>query len=232
LSEEPRTKLQVTAGDIADLLDVAGWANDEVVNLYLALTAAHFSNQTGGARVHAASSFFYARLTGGPGGYDYAAVRRWTKAVDVFACDLIVVPINSGNTHWTLVAIRPGARRVEYYDSLPGSRARVTRVFIHIMTYLRDEHLDKRGTSLELGKRPWTAVWAKDGVPLQEDGSACAVFTITNAAVLAAQAAAAAKSPYRQPPQRVFPYTQAHITALRARIAVDCLLQRHTPLWG
>ena len=49
-------------------------------------------------QVHVLNSFFYTKLING--GYNYAGVRRWTKAVDVFQHDLLLTPINLNNTHW------------------------------------------------------------------------------------------------------------------------------------
>jgi sentrin-specific protease 1 len=44
------------------------------------------------------NSFFYTKLVNA--GYQYAGVRRWTKKVDVFEHDVIIVPINISNAHW------------------------------------------------------------------------------------------------------------------------------------
>ena len=51
--------------------------------------------------------------------------------VDIFAKDLILVPVNIGGMHWTAAAINNVARRIEYYDSMGdrgGHRAKVFSV--------------------------------------------------------------------------------------------------------
>jgi hypothetical protein len=77
----------------------------------------------------------------------------------------------------------------------------------------------------------WTAVSVRDGTPRQNDGCSCGVFALSTAAVLAAHAA---RARLRGRPggedRAVLPYTQDHVTALRARIAVDLLQLRHTAL--
>lgn len=48
--------------------------------------------------VYAFSTFFYPKLISG----GYKAVRRWTRGVDLFKQDLIIVPIHL-TVHWALV---------------------------------------------------------------------------------------------------------------------------------
>ena len=216
---------------VRDLRSVTGrrcWLNDEVMNLYLHLVAKHFT--AAGCSVHAMSSFFYAKLAGDSGIYDFTAVQRWTKRVDLFAQDLVLVPINHGNTHWTVVAIRPGQRALLYYDSSRGDDAR--RVLQHLLTYLRDEHAAKRSAEAALDVSAWRAVVVRDGSPRQADGCSCGVFALSTAAVLAAHAARARWRGRQggEEHRAVLPYTQAHVLALRARIAVDLLTLRHTAL--
>ena len=53
----------------------------QVVNFYLQLAVRRAAEAPGAARVHVYSSYFYEKLACGRDGFDYAAVRRWTKAV-------------------------------------------------------------------------------------------------------------------------------------------------------
>jgi sentrin-specific protease 1 len=213
------SNLQITRHDLDTVVGRNAWCNDEVVNLYLQLASAQYDGVT------ALSSFFYTALVphGARAAYNYGAVRRWTKQIDIFRQQLALFPINHGNAHWTLVAVFPQWRLLQYYDSLTGptSRGAATRVLNNMKRYLSDEHLDKKGTALDVDA--WTVERVVDGAPLQGDASACGVFTVTTAAILAAHIAGGAWPP-------VFPYTQAHVPALRTRIAADCLTLRHTPL--
>ena len=58
-------------------------------------------------RIHFFSTFFYQRLTDftkGTKEINYAAVQNWTRNVDIFTYDYIVVPINE-SAHWYLAII-------------------------------------------------------------------------------------------------------------------------------
>ena len=55
------------------------------------------SKQKGFPTVHAFNTFFFTKLkTAG-----YAAVKRWTKKVDIFSVDILLVPVHLG-VHWCL----------------------------------------------------------------------------------------------------------------------------------
>lgn len=55
------------------------------------------SKEKGLPSVHAFNTFFFTKLkTAG-----YQAVKRWTKKVDVFSVDILLVPIHLG-VHWCL----------------------------------------------------------------------------------------------------------------------------------
>ena len=58
-------------------------------------------------KVHFFNTYFYASLTNtvkGTKGFNYEAVSRWTRNVDIFAYDYVVVPINE-NLHWYFAVI-------------------------------------------------------------------------------------------------------------------------------
>ena len=59
------------------------WLNDEAMNGSLGLLCAA-AGGTGNQGVFSFSTFFFARLCSNKVGYDYAGVRRWSKAVDIF----------------------------------------------------------------------------------------------------------------------------------------------------
>jgi sentrin-specific protease 1 len=54
-------------------------------------------SKNSGPKVHAFNTFFYPKLmkTG------HASVRRWTKKVDLFAMDIVLIPVHLG-MHWCL----------------------------------------------------------------------------------------------------------------------------------
>lgn len=233
----------------------------QVVNFYLHLAVQRASeppaarskrgarlSTTPPLRTHVFSSHFFEKLACGREGYDFAAVRRWTKAVvrararitpvsfrvcrhshshsiwpqDVFAYDLLLVPVNHDNSHWTLAAVWPASRRIEHYCSLGGSAGK--HVASTLVRYLDNEGTDKSSPRAPPPQAPggvssrWSGVNVRAGVPRQLDGSACGVFVVAMAARLAAG---------RRPP---FGLSQEHVPALRMRIAADCLARRATPV--
>lgn len=63
------------------------------------------SGETAELKVYSFSTFFFPKLCGGVQVGGHAAVKRWTKAVDLFLYDLILVPLHLG-VHWAL-AVSP-----------------------------------------------------------------------------------------------------------------------------
>jgi sentrin-specific protease 1 len=101
-------------------------------------------------------------------------VRRWSKRarLDVFAVELIFVPINHNQTHWCMACINVAERRFEYYDSMGGQGHNVLEV---LRRYMEDESRTHRGLSVDLSD--W-AYFTPQPVPQQQNGSDCGVFTI------------------------------------------------------
>lgn len=94
------------------------WLNDEIINFYMVLLmdrAANSSNSNAFPAIHCFNTFFCSTLR--EQGYD--KVKRWTKKVDIFAKDLLLIPINQ-SYHWTLGVIDLKKKQVFVYDSLNG----------------------------------------------------------------------------------------------------------------
>uniref|UniRef100_A0A8C0IKN0 SUMO specific peptidase 3 n=1 Tax=Chelonoidis abingdonii TaxID=106734 RepID=A0A8C0IKN0_CHEAB len=63
-------------------------------------------------KVHFFNSFFYDKLrTNG-----YEGVKRWTKNVDIFNKDLLLIPIHL-EVHWSLVSVDVKQKSITYFDS-------------------------------------------------------------------------------------------------------------------
>ncbi|XP_038129314.1 sentrin-specific protease 2 [Cyprinodon tularosa] len=164
-------KLRITQRDLSTLLE-GGWLNDEVMNFYLSLIMERCSGGSGRIKVYTFSTFFYPKLRGGgagglPGGY--VAVKRWTKAVDLFMFDLILVPLHLG-VHWALAVIDFKSRTVKSYDSMGQRHDDICNL---LLLYLTEEHKAKKGRELDRAK--WTVGSLKD-IPQQKNGSDCGVF--------------------------------------------------------
>ncbi len=154
-----------------------GWLSDAVLNAYcqhlLMERQLRESSRRPWPRCYIFSTFFYTRLLSGGHDrdtYDYAGVRRWTRCVDVFSFDRLLVPINLSNTHWALAMIEPHHLRLVYYDSLGGTGKGVLQT---LLRWLQDEARDKQH------KRIDTSAWKLTKptmLPLQSNGNDCGVF--------------------------------------------------------
>eukprot|EP00911_Craspedida_sp_UC1_P000752 UC1_evm1s575 len=128
--------IEVTAYDL-NTLRPGAWLNDVIINAW----CHHLACADRGPcalRVYAFNSFFLTKLR--RSGYD--GVRRWTKKVDIFSNEMLLVPVHLPR-HWALCVVWLTARRLEYYDSLGGSGGRILRL---VMSYLEAEHLARRGS--------------------------------------------------------------------------------------
>ena len=67
--------------------------------------------------IHVYNSLFYTKLTEeGDEKKGYDMVRKWTKNVDIFEKEFLVIPINFSN-HWSLaVVVRPGLCMYSFQD--------------------------------------------------------------------------------------------------------------------
>lgn len=172
-----RFNISITRSDIATLTHL-NWLNDEIINFYFQLIVERSQSGRGKVKVHAMTSFFYPKLSQA----GYSGVRRWTKKVDIFAQDLVLVPIHLG-MHWALATLDMKRNRVCYYDSLHGNAITCLQ---RLTSYLVSEAMDKKGESLEPSN--WTTFSPSD-IPRQMNGSDCGVFACMYARHLASEAA-------------------------------------------
>lgn len=115
------------------------------------------------------TSFFWEKLTSG----GYSGVRAWTRKVDIFTKDLILLPINMGQMHWVCAAINMRRCRFEYYDSL---HERNSSVFKILVDYLQAEYADKKKESAgPLLLNGWKNYCSQQS-PSQSNGFDCGVF--------------------------------------------------------
>uniref|UniRef100_G1NYA6 Ubiquitin-like protease family profile domain-containing protein n=1 Tax=Myotis lucifugus TaxID=59463 RepID=G1NYA6_MYOLU len=158
-------KLRITRGDIQTLRNFH-WLNDEVINFYMNLLVERNKKQ-GYPVLHAFSTFFYPLKSGG-----YQAVKRWTKGVNLFEQELILVPIHR-KVHWSLVVIDLRKRCLKYLDSMGQKGNRICEI---LLQYLQDESKTKRNVDLNLLE--WTHYSMKPHeIPQQLNGSDCGMFT-------------------------------------------------------
>mgnify|MGYP002019768519 CR=1 FL=1 len=79
-------------------------------------------------RIFVHTTFFFTKLAGEAGGYNFANVRRWTRKVRLFDdFDAVMVPINFKDYHWAICVITVKDRKLYYFDSSVSKRARRRR---------------------------------------------------------------------------------------------------------
>ncbi|XP_051562223.1 sentrin-specific protease 2-like [Myxocyprinus asiaticus] len=159
-------KLRITQRDLATLQE-GSWLNDEVINFYMNLVMSRSEQEVGCRKVYSFSTFLFPKLHGG----GYTAVRRWTKAVDLFLYDIILVPLHLG-VHWSLAVVDFISKSVRSYDSMGQRHDDICNM---ILLYLKEEFKVKKGRDLDISK--WTVSSLRPTeIPQQKNGSDCGVF--------------------------------------------------------
>ncbi|XP_017885786.1 sentrin-specific protease 1-like [Ceratina calcarata] len=156
--------LRISRKDMYTLSN-SNWLNDEVINFYMNLLIAR-GGKNNYPRVHAMNTFFYPKLISG----GHSSLKRWTRKIDIFAQELIVVPIHLG-IHWCMSIIDFRDKTIRYYDSMGGDNQ---KCLASLRNYLEAESLDKKGKPFDT--RDWKLVNVKD-IPQQMNGSDCGVFS-------------------------------------------------------
>ncbi|KAM9397555.1 sentrin-specific protease 2 isoform 2-T2 [Salvelinus alpinus] len=159
-------KLCITQRDLATLQE-GSWLNDEVINFYLSLVMTRSSSAGQGLKVYSFSTFFFPKLHGG----GHVAVKRWTKAVDLFQYDIILVPLHLG-VHWSLAVINFNSGTVRSYDSMGQRHDDICSL---LLLYLREEHKARKDQDLDACKWTVGSLRASE-IPQQKNGSDCGVF--------------------------------------------------------
>lgn len=146
--------------------DPLQWLNDEVINFYMELLCERSRENERLPKVHAMNTFFLKRLTEA----GYSGVRRWTRKVDIFAFDVIPIPVHKG-VHWCMAIIHMKNQTITYYDSMGSPDNAVLRA---LANYLQEESRDKKKCEFDMSG--WKLINAPD-IPQQENGSDCGVFS-------------------------------------------------------
>ncbi len=107
--------ISITRKDIQTLRGL-NWLNDEIINFYMNLICERSQTGETSLKTYAFSTFFYSKLIKD----GYSSLKRWTRKVDIFSYNLIVVPIHLG-LHWTLAVIDMNCQEIRYYDSMNGN---------------------------------------------------------------------------------------------------------------
>ncbi|XP_033825727.1 sentrin-specific protease 1 [Periophthalmus magnuspinnatus] len=158
--------LSLTRKDLQTLSNL-NWLNDEVINFYMNLLVERSKDPTLPS-VNTFNTFFFPKLRSS----GYSAVRRWTKRMDIFSKDLLLVPVHLG-VHWCLSVVDFRKKVVMYFDSMGGNNDEACRI---LFEYLQQESKDKKGKEMD------TSGWSlhskkRNEIPQQMNGSDCGMFT-------------------------------------------------------
>lgn len=146
-------------------------------------------------KIHAFITFFYTTFVNlKSGSVSYGRVRKWTKKIDIFDNDVILIP-NHLKDHWTLTVVDFRYRRISYFDSMADGLINTSKGSWHmknIPEYLHFEHQDKRNSPPPgewiIGDPGIDGEEGSVGIPQQSNGSDCGVFVCQFAEYIARDA--------------------------------------------
>ncbi|CAI9578951.1 unnamed protein product [Staurois parvus] len=194
-------RLTITRKDIMTLHNL-NWLNDEIINFYMNLLMER-SKRKGLPKVHAFNTFFFPKLKSA----GFQAVKRWTKKVDVFSADILLVPVHLG-VHWCLAVIDFRKKTIMYYDSMGGQNNEACKL---LLQYLKLESQDKKGFSFDCNG--WSLSSKRCGeIPQQMNGSDCGMFACKYADYITKD--------------KPISFTQHHMPYFRKRMVWEILHQK------
>ncbi|XP_067935111.1 uncharacterized protein [Watersipora subatra] len=192
-------RIRITRSDMATLAS-SNWLNDEVVNFYFNLIQDR-GGKDNYPSVYVFNTFFYPKIMKD----GHKGVARWTKKVDIFSKDLILIPVHLG-MHWCLACINLKDKSIQYFDSMGGKNQSCLDA---LRRYLQDERIDKKKEKFDTSN--WVLESVRD-IPQQMNGSDCGVFTCKYAEYLSRNAR--------------FTFSQAHMPYFRKRMVYEILKKK------
>lgn len=163
----------VDQGNFQALLSVQGgenWIRCDVIDAFLCILRTHSSN-----KIHCFTTKFSVMCK------DAKKVDRFFKKIvsskgtkgNPFELEKLFFPINIGpNSHWSLVVVYPGEKKVIYFDSLPSAEQTKANAFC-VKDYILREYIRIHQT--EDIKDSWSVVRNCDA-PTQINSDDCGVF--------------------------------------------------------
>ncbi|XP_037906163.1 sentrin-specific protease 1-like [Hermetia illucens] len=129
-----KINLRLPRQDITTLLGNS-WLNDQIINLNLNLLMER-SEQGSLPKVYAMNTFFIPRLLE----IGYNGVSRWTRKIDIFSNDFILVPVHVNQVHWCIAIINPKDKIMNYYDPMGNPNSKILEA---LKSYFKEESMDK-----------------------------------------------------------------------------------------
>jgi sentrin-specific protease 1 len=173
--DEVVAKPQILRKDILTLRNGV-WINDEIVNMCGSLIESLAKDK--GLKVCILPSFFWSKLTENKS-YSYDNVKKWIKkrGSDITALEMLIMPINHSNCHWSVVVINMKLKKMFALDSVSFRvDSKKTAYFNHLLHFLEDALRDLK-MSFTRSEWKWEAY---DGgeIPSQSNSFDCGLFTI------------------------------------------------------
>jgi sentrin-specific protease 1 len=170
-------RLEIKRCDIIQL-EGSKWLNSVLIDCYLALIKGRSEAVSSLPNIHVMSCGFMIKLKL----EGYGAVRRWTKKINLFDLDLLIVPIHAP-FHWRLIIVDFKERAITRYESLGDTSVSDAHI---LENYLKDEAVDKLRTKLNTDE--WS-IGCSTNCPQQANLDDCGVFVCTIAEYVSRRAA-------------------------------------------
>ena len=157
------------------------WLNDEVINFFFRSLEKRDDEWCQDVRGKKRSVFFNTHFIAAlmqedsdnkneRGVPNHERVKNWPR-LDIFECEKIFIPVHVDRIHWTLIVVFVEAKKIRYYDSMFNGSG---RYLDGIMTWLKAEHLEKKGQLLpDIGGFQLEIV---NDCPQQSNSVDCGVF--------------------------------------------------------
>ena len=127
--------ISITLHDL-DTLHGINWLNDEIINFYLEMIVERSRKNHQWPKVFAMDTFFAPKLyKSGFGG-----LTKWRQMIDLNDQDLILVPINVKNKHWSLASIDFRKKSLNLYDSMGYDNHE--KIVYELTNYLQEKGID------------------------------------------------------------------------------------------
>ena len=162
------------------------WLNDKIINFYLNMVKEKFYSDYN--KLHIFDSCFMenlspTRTSSEVSSFNYNAVAKYThfrrrKNINLFQKEMVLIPINYHNQHWTLAVIYPKQREVSYYDSMKGTR--IADDYLHIIQRYLTEEANVTHTTFD--PLQWT--FHQPQVPQQINCHDCGIYLLLFAHLL------------------------------------------------
>jgi hypothetical protein len=173
----------VTYGEFK-ALHGSNWLNNVVINLYLQMLSSRNITQVTGAhprRCHSFCTTFFSYMFLWLKTYSYERVKNSTNMVDIYELDKLFIPINIGNTHWTLLVLCMQLKEVHYFDSMGDSKNTGPKFNKLILNYLNDDAHARLKPENTFVQSQWKFFNWKKKSPQQTNGFDCGVFVCMTA---------------------------------------------------